>query len=73
MVEQGVGTMRDEREAVERYGRTGERAEQLAAQCARRLLRGDSPNVVESSLLARGVYPVDRIMELAYRLVLGSK
>ncbi len=60
------------REAVG-YGRTGESAETLARQAALRLLRGESPTVVESSLLSRGVYPVEPIMERAIELALENR
>lgn len=64
-------SLRDEREDVGR-GPTGARKEVLAWQAALRLLRGESPNAVESSLLARGVYPADEIMELAYEYALSK-
>lgn len=56
-----------------RYKRTGAKAEVLAYQCAVRLLRGESPTVVESSLQARGVDNVERIMALAYAMALEKR
>lgn len=55
-----------------RYVRTGESAEVLAYQCGIRLLRGESWVSIESSLAARGVGDVDRIMEMAAKMALGK-
>jgi hypothetical protein len=48
-----------------RYKPTSVSAETLAYQCAIRLLRGESYNMVESSLEARGVGDVEKIMARA--------
>jgi hypothetical protein len=45
----------------------------LAYQCALRLLRGESPVAVESSLQARGIDKVDAIMELAFEMALEKR
>jgi hypothetical protein len=58
---------------VPRYSRTGDSAEVLAYQCGIRLLRGESWVSIESSLAARGVGDVDRIMEMAATMALGKR
>lgn len=64
--------MRQKSQRME-YGRTGMTAQQLAKQCAIRLLRGDSWLAVESSLKARGVEPTDEIMALAEEMALEQR
>jgi len=64
--------MRKKWKAME-YGRTGMTANQLAKQCAIRLLRGESWLAVESSLAARGVEPTDAIMVLAEEMALSER
>ena len=65
-------SLHDEQAVVGVYARTGASKHTLAWQAALRLLRGESPVAVESSLLARGVYPVDAIMEMAYKMAVGK-
>lgn len=55
------------------YKRTGAKLETLAYQCAIRLLRGESPIAVESSLQFRGIDQTERIMELAYEMALEKR
>ena len=55
------------------YKRTGVKADVLAYQCAIRLLRGESLTTVHSSLLARGVSDVDKIMEHAEAMALSER
>lgn len=55
------------------YKKTGAKANVLAYQCAVRLLRGESPNAVQDSLLARGVSDVERIMEAAFKMALDMR
>ena len=56
-----------------KYKRTGAKLEILAYQCAVRLLRGESPNVVQSSLEARGVDQTERIMDMALKMALEQR
>lgn len=55
------------------YKRTGAKLETLVYQCAVRLLRGESPVSIESSLQARGVDNVDVIMARAEKLALERR
>jgi len=68
----GRNYMRKKQQRME-YGRTGMTGEQLAKQCAIRLLRGDSWLAVESSLKARGVEPTDDIMAMAEEMALSER
>ena len=56
-----------------RYKTTGAKAEVLAYQCAVRLLRGESPVTVESSLAARGISNTEVIMEMAFKKALDNR
>ena len=51
-----------------RYRRTSESADVLVLQCAIRLLKGESYVSVESSLDARGIGNVTKIMDRAEEL-----
>ena len=56
-----------------KYKPTAAKAETLAYQCAVRLLRGESPTVVESSLAARGVSNTESIMTRAFEMALSQR
>ena len=56
-----------------RYKKTGAKASVLAYQCAIRLLRGESPVSVESSLQARGIDNTEKIMEDAFAMALQKR
>lgn len=56
-----------------RFKPTAAKAETLAYQCAVRLLRGESPLAVESSLEARGVSNAAAIMEMAFKMALEQR
>lgn len=65
--------MLHEQEEMGSRGRTGASKESLAYEAALDLLDGKSPDMVESGLLARGVYPATEIMDLAIRYAINLR